>query len=217
MKKQFRVEITTKGSYEVEVAPIDTNEYDINDITFDDFMELMDNSEYICSGALEDGWSGTFEMKVFDESDNVIYESDDFDEFPFIFEFDEDEDEDFELNVDFKKVKEECEKRWKEDDTITDPGIYAVCRHDMKWVTFRFSVEDEDFDPKKLLFVANKNLECLVCEYMTEPTHVFYDDKFVDVDDYDCSDEYGCGYYIMEKNKYGCWNEEALREVHPLD
>jgi len=211
-KKQFRVEITTKGSFEVEVAPIDTDEYDVDEITSDDFDDFMDYSDYICNCALGDEWEGRFEMKVFDESDNVVYESGDFSEFLFVTEAEQAEYEDFPSTIDSKKAAEEWEKRWTEEGTGQAPGTYAVCRHEIKWLTFSFGVEDDKFDPTKLLFISNRKLEGLVYDYMTDPYHVFYDDKFVDAEIFDDSyEEYGGHYFIMEKSEDGWWEE--IREV----
>lgn len=213
-KKQFRVEITTKGSYEVEVTPIDTDEYDVNEITSDDFDDFRAFSDYICNCALGDEWTGPFEMKVFDENGNVVYESEDFGDFLFISDSEDIENDDlgFPSTIDPKKATEEWEKRWNEDGIGEEPGIYAVCPHEIKWLTFSFNVEDEEFDPSKLLFVTNRKLDGLVYDSMTDPFHVFYNDKFVDAEiDDDSYEEYGSENYIMEKCKEGWWKK--IREV----
>ena len=210
-KKQFRVEITTKGSFEVEVAPIDTDEYDVDEITSDDFDDFMDYSDYICNCALGDEWEGQFEMKVFDDSDNVVYESGDFCEFLFVTDAEQTEDEDFPSTVDPKKAAEEWVKRWAEDGGGQEPGTYAVRRHEIKWLSFSFGIEDEKCDPSKLLFVSNKKLKGLVYDYMTDPYHMFYEDKFVEAKLDEEYDEYGYKDFVMEKSENGWWKE--IREI----
>jgi hypothetical protein len=207
-KNQFRVEITTKGSFEVEVASIDTDEYNVDEITSDDFDDFMYDSDYICTCALGDEWEGQFEMKVFDKSDNVVYENNLFSEFLFVTDSEQTEDEDFPSTVNPKKAVEEWEKRWAEDGGGQEPGTFAVRRHEIKWLSFNFVVEDEKFDPGKLLFVANRKLEGLVYDYMTDPYHVFYEDKFVEAEiDDDYYEEYGYSDFIMEKTEDGYWEE----------
>ena len=209
-RKQFRVEITTKGSFEVEVASIDTDEYNIDEITSDDFDDFMDNSDYICNCAFGNQWKGQFEMKVYDESDNVVYESGDFSEFLFVTNA-WTVDEDFPSTVNPKKAAEEWVKRWAEDGDGQKPGTYAVRRHVIKWLSFSFSVEDEKFDPSKLLFVANKKLKGLVYYYMTDPYHIFYEDKFAEAEVDEDYDEYGYKDFIMKKSENGWWEE--IREI----
>ena len=57
------------------------------------------------------------------------------------------------------------------------------------------------------MFVANKKLNGLVYDYMTDPGHVFYDDKFVDVNFDEEYEEYGYDDCIMEKTEDGLWEE----------
>lgn len=212
-KKQFRVEIITKGSFDVEIAPVDTNEYSVEEIQADDFYEdFMNYSDYIVNCGLGDEWSGQFEMKVYDENDNVVFECDDFSEIPFIVESEQAEEEDFPSTIDPMKAVQEWEKRWEKEGITEKPGIYAVSRHEIKWLTFVFVVEDERFDPTKLLFVSNRKLEGLVYDYMTDPGHIFYDDRFVETEiDDDSLEEYGHRFYIMKKHEEGWWEE--IREV----
>jgi len=210
-KKQFRVDITTKGSFEVEVAPIDTDEYEIDSISPDDFEDLIYDSDYICMCALGDEWEGQFNLKVCDENNEEVFESDDFTEFLFICETEQTEDEDFPSCFDKKKVAEELEKRWSKDaENNIATGIYAVRRHEIKWITFNFVIEDEKFDPKKLLFVANNKLSGLVYDEMTDPNHIFYENKFVESEIDEDYDEYGSYDFIMEKNE-NWWKE--IREI----
>ena len=150
-------------------------------------------------------------MKVFDESDNVVYESGDFSKFLFVTDAERTEDEDFPSTVDPKKATEEWVKRWAEDGVGQEPGTYAVRRHENKWLSFSFIVEDEEFDPSKLLFVSNKEQKGLVYDYMTDPDHVFYEDKFVEAEVDEDYEEYGYEQFIMEKTEDGSW--EVIRKV----
>ena len=87
-------------------------------------------------------------------------------------------------------------------------GSYLTVRHEDKWVYFKFNFEDEAFDPSKLFFIVNNQLVGLVYDIMTDPKHIFYDNKFVDAeDDTDWLDEYGHVFVIMEKVEAGWWNE----------
>ena len=210
-KKQFRVEITTKGLFDVEAASIDTEEYNIDEITSDDFDDFIYDSDYICNFALGDEWQGQFKMKVFDENDNMVYENDDISEFLIVTDAEDTEHELFPSTIDPKKAAEEWVKRWKEDGIGEAPGIYAVRRHEIKWLSFEFIVEDEKFYPSKLLFVSNRKIEGLVYDNMTDPYHLFYEDKFVETEVDDDYDEYGSTDLIMEKTEKGWW--EVIHEI----
>ena len=210
VKKQFRVELNTKGSYSVEILPIDTEEYDVDEMTLEDAEELLDGyeSEYIAYGALGDEWEGYFELKVYNENDEVVFESDDFSDFRFVNDFMQ-EDEEFTSNADLQNAAKEWEKRWEENaQNSPSPGTYLTVRHENKWIYFKFNIEDDAFDPSKLFFIANNELQGLVYDYMTDPNHIFYDNKFVDAeDDTECCEEYGRVFVIMEKDEDGWWNE----------
>ena len=206
-KKQYRVEINTKGSFEVEVAAIDSKEYDVGKISEDDLDEILQDSEYIVIGGLGDEWCGMFEMTVYDENDDVVFEGDNFGDFRFIVGSSDAEDDDFPSTVDSKNATTVWENRWTEDGGGQEPGLYAVRRHEIKWFSLNFVVEDEKFDPGKLMFVSNRTLEGLVYDYMTDPGHVFYDNKFVDVVADEEYDEYGFNDCIMEKTEKGWWEE----------
>ena len=76
---------------------------------------------------------------------------------------------------------------------------------------FNFVVEDEKFDPSKLLFVSNRKLKGLFYDYMSDPYHVFYGDKFVEAEENEDYSEYGYTDFIMEKTEKGWWEE--IREI----
>lgn len=206
-KKQFRVEINTKGSFEIEVAAVDSKEYNVDEISADDFEEILQDGEYIVNCGLGDEWCGTFEMTVSDENGDVVFESENFSDFRFVVESDVTEDEDFPTTVDPKNATTVWENRWAEDGNGQEPGIYAVRRHEIKWLSLNFVVEDEKFDPSKLMFVSNRKLRGLFYDYMTDPGYVFYGDKFVNVDFDEEYEEYGYDDCIMEKTEDGWWEE----------
>ncbi len=206
-RKQYRVEVDTKGAFEVEVASVDSEIYNVDEISSDDINNLMGESEYIVDCGLGDEWCGTFEMTVYNENDEVVFERENFSDFMFIVDSDATEDADFPSVIDKKNAMTMWEKRWTEEGNGQEPGVYAVRRHEIKWLSFGFIVEDEKFDPSKLMFVANKKLNGLVYDYMTDPGHVYYDNKFVDVRVDEEYDEYGFQDLIMVKTEEGWWEE----------
>lgn len=212
-KRQFTVEFTTKGAFDIEIFSLDTESLDINALSSDDMEDIMYGSDYLAVSALGDAWEGPFSLKVYDENRNVVYQSEDFCDFRFITaEEDVLDEEDPSQNAGLQIAAKEWEKRWATERDAVAPGIYAVGRHEMKWRTYRFFVEDEKFCPEKLFFVDDKRLEGIVYDYMTEPGHIFYDDRFVETEDCDdCSYEYGTYFYIMERCEDGFWKE--IREI----
>ena len=194
--KTFRVEVTTKGTFEVQVAPVDTDKYDIEEIDFNEFNDILDCSDYLVTGGMGDEWEGKFEMSVYDENENVVYESNDFTDFKFITSEDDEDD----LS---EHAKQEIEKRIKSDiEQRKDVGMYAVRAEELKWFGFTFTVEDEEFNPDKLAFVADMKLEGLVYDCMTRPDHILYGDNFVDVECDEDYDNYGYQDSIYEMMKF---------------
>ena len=210
-KKQFSVEVLADSTIEIEVAAIDSEKYDIGKMKEEDVDALMNDSEYIVQCGLGDEWDGRFELKVYNENDRVVFKSNDFSDFRFIVQSDVTEDEDFPTSVDPKNATMVWEKRWTEDGNGQEPGIYAVRRHSPQRVWFNFVVEDEKFDPSKLLFVSNRKLKGLFYDYMSDPYHVFYGDKFVEAEVNEDYSEYGYTDFIMEKTEKGWWEE--IREI----
>ena len=215
-KKQFRVELTTKGAYDVEVAPIDVDEYDIDKLSLADARDLLDDSDYIVNCGLGDEWEGQFNLKVFDENEELVYESNKFSDFNFVTYaqnfIDDIGEEEYAKNTNWQNAVAIWEQRWKGERSAIEAGTYIAAFHQMKWMTYGFVVEDEEFNPEKLLFLLNKSVEGLLFDYMSDPDHIFYNDSFVDVEDCnDIIDEYGTIYYIVKKWKDADW--EHIREI----
>lgn len=222
-KRQFRVKITTKGSFEVEVASVDTDEYNVDEITTSDAQDLLDNSEYIVNGGLglewgrEDyEWKGPFELTVYDENDEEVFKSKNFSDFLFVScaenFLEEIDEEEYAQNVDLQNTVAEWEKRWRAERKSIKAGTYIAAFHEMKWMTYTFVVEDEEFAPDKLLFLLNKAVEGLAFDYMTDPDHIVYDGGFVEAEDSnDVIEEYGTSFYIVKKWEDADW--ENIREI----
>ena len=214
-KKQFTVEFTTKGAFNIEIAYLDPEDFDINNLSSDDIdaiKELLNDSDYLAESALGAEWNGPFSFKVYDENQNVIFHSESFGDFKFITAAEDAlDDESISPSAVMQKAMQEWEKRWKTERDTESPGIYAVALHELKWRTYRFVVEDERFCPKKLFFVDNKLLMGIAYDNMTDPEHIFYD-RFVEAEDFDdCYYEYGTSFYIMERGENGIWVE--IRDV----
>lgn len=198
--KKFRVEILTKGGFDIEVSKIDLKDIDIDNLSYDEAYDLLYDSEYIQNCGLGDEWNGHFSLTVYDENENVIYESDDFQNFTFISS--EDGIMENELLKPHLSTLVEC---WNKEDNYIEPGNYIAGVHEMKWQEFSFVVEDESFDPEKLFFISNKESEGLPFDYMSDPGHIFYDNHFVKVEYCnDSEDEYGTTFYIV-KRENGCF------------
>ena len=212
-KKRFTVELTTKGAFNVEINPIDTDDLNGEDLSEDDAEALLSDSDYITRGAFSEDYKLPFSLVVYDENFNVVFKSKDLDDFKFVSEVESVmEDDDFDSNVLLQKALKEWEKRWAEERNAVKMGLYVVGWHEMKWLTYRFIIEDDAFDPSKLFFVADKKLEGLVYDDMTEPNHIFYDDHFLVAEDCNnVSDEYGISFHVMERCDDGYWDD--LREI----
>ena len=206
-KQKFRVQLTTKGGYDIEIAQLDLENVVIEDLSSSDAWDLLYDGEYILNCGLGDEWCGQFTIEVYDENDNLVYENDDFSNFNFI------SSEDVVLeNPSIKPHLQTFLNLWKSEDDSVEPGTYIAGLHEMKWQEFSFVVEDTTFDPEKLYFIHNKTAEGLIYDYMTDPWHIFYDDKFVKAEYcMDSEDEYGTNFHIV-KRENGCFEF-----LHSLD
>ena len=214
MKKQlFTVELSTKGAFEVEIALIEDEEIEVETLSINDAEELLRNGKYLTSGAFSDDFPLPFRLVVYDENHREIFKRESVNDIHFVHEAESVlDDDDFTSNANLQIVVQEWEKCWEKEREAVIPGIYVVAWHEMKWLTYRFVIEDDVFDPGKLFFVTDKKLEGLVYDDMTEPNHIFYDNKFVDVEDCsESSEEYGLSIHIMERCEDGYWDD--IREV----
>lgn len=212
MKKKFTVRLITKGGYSIEISRVDTSERDVYSISYDDVWDILDYGDYIADCGLGDEWSGQFSLTACDENGDTVFESNDFSDFRLVIDK-----EDIPGNIPddmLQQIVQECEKRWDSEKGEFEDGIYVAAFHEMKWQEFEFTVEDEHFDPARLLFVANKELEGLVYDYMTDPGHILYGGTPVDVKYFDESeDEYGTSAWLVRREDDGCWSQ--LREICP--
>ena len=203
--KKFTIEIKVKGIHEIAYSAIDTDEYDVDELTEDDVWNF--DMEYLTSYALGDEWEGPFELKVYDENGDVVYENDCFEDFkklsPGEYEIyveDGDIDADDEL---CKKVESLLEERHEEDMSLLEEGIYLLQITEAKWKVMKFDLEAETFDPEQLFFVWNPQLSGAYYDYFTDCNHVLYKDQFLEFyidDEDDVCDDYGTTYRIAERN-----------------
>lgn len=214
-KKRLTVELITKGAFNVEIKPIDADELDLDEMTAEDADRYLSGSDYITCGAFSEDYKLPFSLVVYDENEDEVFKSEDSYDFKFVNDAESIlEDEEFISNADLTKVMQEWEKRWEKERNAVRTGIYVVGWHEMRWLTYRFVIEDEVFDPSKLFFVSDKRLDGLVYDEMTEPNHIFYDDHFVEA--VDCNEdilfnEYGTYFHIMKRCEEGYWDD--LREI----
>lgn len=212
-KQRFTVELSTKGAFDIEIALIEDEEIDVDDLSFNDAEELLLSGEYLTSGAFSDDYPLPFRLVVYDENHREVFKRENVNDIHIIHEAESVlDDDDITSNANLQTVLQEWEKCWEKEKEAVNPGIYVVAWDEMKWLTYRFIVEDDVFDPGKLFFVMDKKLEGLVYDDMTEPNHIFYDNKFVDVEDCnESSEEFGISIHIMERCEEGYWDD--IREV----
>ena len=211
----FRMVFTTKGGCDIEIAPIDTEEYNIDDIVYDDVAEIAYDSDYIANGTIDKDFDGPFQIEVYDEEDKLVYANNKFDDFIFICnanQFDNPENIRISLtSEDSCLIKLKCENRWEEERNNTEQGDYLVLCHDLKWITYTYAIKDREFDPSKLLFVRNADLDGLISDCTSDATHIFYNNDFLEVTEGpDCWDEYGTSISIKRKDN-DRW--EMLRDI----
>jgi hypothetical protein len=209
---KYRVKLVTKGACDVEVSRLDINKNEIDNISSEEVEDLLYDGDYILNCGLGNEWNERLELTVYDENDEVVYETNDFRCFEFITEdvFEDADNPNFAI---LKNVEAKLKVEWENEKNDIEPGLYIAAWHDMKWQEFTFEVEDEEFDPSKLFFINNASVEGLVYDYMTDPWHILYGNEFV-ATDYcnDSEDEYGTRFFIVEKNaEYGWW--EVIREI----
>jgi hypothetical protein len=209
---KYRVKLVTKGACDVEVSRLDINKNEIDNISSEEVEDLLYDGDYILNCGLGNEWNERLELTVYDENDEVVYETNDFRCFEFITEdvFEDADNPNFAI---LKNVEAKLKVEWENEKNDIEPGLYIAAWHDMKWQEFTFEVEDEEFDPSKLFFINNASVEGLVYDYMTDPWHILYGNEFV-ATDYcnDSEDEYGTRFFIVEKNaQYGWW--EVIREI----
>ncbi len=231
-KRKFKVEISISGSFFIHVlgqSYLD-DDFDVETITSED---AYDKYQGAGKPILINGFGSPncyndndldFNLKVYDENDSEVFESKNYRDFQFIYDFD----------VDFgKNNREELQrhldlsglirsfgfgKRIQDLDGLYGRGacvakgdydrIFLVEEEYEDYRVATFSVEDDKFDPKKLVFVENPAVKALPYESMTDFKHIFYYDSFVEIAkdeeycDFDGSDMY---LYESDPDKPGQW------------
>lgn len=187
--KTFKVRIKVSEACHIKLANIDTEKYNIDEISHDDvYDDMMGGGNFVCQAGLGDGWNDNFELKVYDEDDELVYESESYDHFKFITNFQDFETEDFETIAELKSVKKICEDLWKKEHTELSEGYYGVGCYVEDSTVFTFTIEDSEFDPSKLLFIRNSKVDGVWYNHMTDKDHIVYNDKLVNAE-YDLDED----------------------------
>ena len=211
---KFIVELSTKCSFDIEVAPISAGGQSTSSYNcFDAEEALLQDGHYLAACAIGDDWEGPSSLVVYDEEDNVVFKGMKFCGFRFVREK---EDilgsQEGDVEPELIRALPEWERQWEEEKEAVRPGIYIVARHEMKWRTFRFSIEDQTFNPEKLCFVANKCLEGIEYDSLTDTDHIYYGDMHLELKDCDeCYETFGSYYSVMERCGDGYWY--MIREI----
>ena len=216
----------------LEMADIEEDRI-IDEDTFEELVEeCSDYSEYISSIAIGDEWGDdpdNFHITVYDEnSGKIVYEGDEINDFicmtgtiddDELLDLDPDDEEDrikikeLRNKIDFDKIEQsynnECEKR--KNGLLNDNGTYSknsfVRVHDVKHTELIYFIEDNEFDPNKLIFVYNPLLEELGYDFYTDENHIFYGEDFLEV----AEDEYESG--CIEYDEWGYEDKIVNRYV----
>lgn len=237
--KRFKIVIEVRNVETFEMADIEDDVIIDNDedILEDLVEEYSDIAEYMSGIAIGDEWGDdpdNFHITVYDEnSGKIVYEGDEIYDFMRISEtpieigdlLDLDEDDDAERikeirnKINFKKIEQsfnnECEER--KNGLLNDNGTYSkntfVRVHSIKCTELIYFIEDNEFDPDKLIFVSNPLMEEFGYDYYTDEKHIFYGEDFLEIaeDDYDYLDydEWGCEYKIINRHIGNKWGKEV--------
>lgn len=211
----FKLLFTTKGGCGVEIAPIDTEEYNVDDIVYDDVSEIAYDSDYIANAAISKKFKGSFQIEVYDDEDKLVYANNKFNDFIFISnakQFDTPEKIRASLtSEDSCLIKLKCENRWEEEKKSIELGDYLALCHGLKWITYTYTIKDTEFDPSKLLFVRNAALDGLISDFASDAKHIFYNNDYLEVsEEPDSWDEYGT-FISIERKANDKW--EMLRDI----
>lgn len=201
---RYTVEITTKGSYDIELASLAGYG---DDETIDTF-EL--DTDFVLNYALDQDFEldGLFSLEVKDEDGNEVFKSEEFQDFMYITDcllastkeefveemgYDEEDADEYGYDstismVGSKKYKEELSNK-------PEPGLYFFRAHFNKWRTCRFVIEDTEFHAEKFKFIPMGKYICLFRSGWTDMEHVVYVDRFIEPEmsegnyDYDYTQE----------------------------
>ena len=231
--KKYTIQITTKGTEDIMCGMIDiadgvNAEEVLDNITSDNFdfcdLELNDGTyielDYIACQCIGDEYRAHFELKVLDEEGNVVFITDNFKDLKMVVdpscflrdidEYYENEEErpDDELLQRMQKVMLEQYEKDKEE---IREGYCALIIDYRKWEFLKFEIEDDEFNPNKLLFISNPQLNGACFDYYTDKKHVMYGDKILeDIEEDYTTSNYGCTRYLAIRHKD---TFEIIREV----
>lgn len=210
-KKTFKVRIKVSESCWIKLPTIDTDEWNVDEISFDEADEniAVVVESYVSPIGIGNNWSDEFELKVYDDEDKLVYESNNFDDFKFITSVNDLHDETFVTNADLNSVEQICEELWKQEDEEFNDGYSLLSCEIFNFDVFTFTVEDDEFDPSKLLFIKNSKVDGVWDEFMTDRNHVVYNDRLMKPEadwegegfENDCLCRYLC---VMNKSN-GVW------------
>ena len=224
---RYTVEITTKGSYNIELASLAG--FGPGETIYPDELD----TDLVLDYALDEDFeaNGLFSLEVKDEDGYVVFKSEEFQDFMYSTDcllastkeefmeatgYDEEEaDEDgYDSTISMvgsKKYKEELSNK-------PEPGYYFVRVHCNKWRTCRFVIEDTEFHAEKFKFIPMGKYECLFMDGWTDMEHVVYVDRFIEPEmsegnyDYDYTQE---TYY--EYGQKECVYKYEKKWIHSLD
>lgn len=223
--KKYTIQLTTKGAYNIECGRIEiaegANVEDVlNSITYDDINNYTDFKSHdglenyielndLGNQCMSDEYEDSFELKVLDEEENVIFTANNFYDCKMltsdcfldaIEDYYENEDEipDIELLQRMQKV---ISKQYEEDKKRDFEGYCVLVLTQMKSQTATFEIEDYEFDPNKLFFMENPCLRGAYMDYYTDQSHVMYGDEILEDPDPFYFYDYGVeGPYIAKRN-----------------
>ena len=206
VKHKFTVEITTKGSFDVELAYLDPDELE-GEIDPDEL-----DTDYVLNYALDEEFeerdSDPFSLKVKDETGNVVFESDELEDFRYKEEFidydrdelidDLDYDEDDLRGYDSKISEVAKEKRENEQEEAEEEteGSYFARIHKNRVRTCTFVIEDTEFHADKFRFIPIGKYSGIYSDSWTDMKHVVYVDRFIE------PTKNECGAYDYEQETY---------------
>lgn len=219
---RYTVEITTKGSYDIELASLAGYG---DDETIDTF-EL--DTDFVLNYALAEDFEANllklFSLEVKDEDGNEVFKSEEFQDFMYNTDclLASTKEEFMEVGYDEEEADEEGydstismvgNKKYQEElSNKPEPGLYFFRAHWNRWRTCRFVIEDTEFHAEKFKFIPMGKYEDLFMDGWTDMEHVVYVDRFIEPEmsegnyDYDYTqetyDEYGqkeCVYKYDER------------------
>lgn len=213
VKKKFRINLVTKGSKIFEIAPVDKEKAEIEDMSFEEIEDYMlfdldASTEYEHYNFNEDTEDYYFELKVYNESDEVVYESNELTDFKFYGCVEDIYDEDdYDTNVELQNFAKEFANKYNEGIKKFEPGLYLSKIRELGRIEGDYFVEDYEFNADKLFFVLNSALKGL--GEFTSHRHMYYDYKLLEFDDWDLDyNEYGRDIYTIEKLEDGEWDKD---------